>query len=83
MGLFTLRLGKESQRIAIIRELAAPARNPSTGFIQAGEPQTYSFVFAGTFVRSVLVHPPGDSYRTKYVVNDLLDSDMYLRLKSI
>jgi hypothetical protein len=83
MGMFTLRLEKESQQIAVVRELVAPARNPATGFIQAGEPQTYSFVFTGTFVRSVLVHPPGDSYRTKYVVGDLLDSDMYLRLKSM
>jgi hypothetical protein len=84
MGLFRIKIGNDTHDIGLISELKRPARHHTSGFIHASPPEDFRFVFVATFVRAILVHPPGSgNLRTKFVINDLLDSDMYLRLQSI
>jgi hypothetical protein len=84
MGLFRIKVGDNTHDIGLISELKRPARHHTSNFIHASPPEDFRFVFTATFVRSILVHPPGSSnLRTKFVVNDLLDSDMYLRLQCV
>jgi hypothetical protein len=59
--------------------LSTPKRNRSTGYIHAGESSDYRFVSTKCFIRSVFVHPPTGNC-SQYIVNDLIDQDMYLRL---
>ena len=84
MSLFRIKVEADTHDIGLIRELKRPARHHTSNFIHASPPEEFRFVFAATFVRSILVHPPGGgNLRTKFVINDLLDSDMYLRLQSV
>ena len=70
------------KQLALIRTLKALGRNSSTGFIHASESSDYRFVMAQCFVRSIFVHPPTLPGYTRYVLNDVLNADMYLRLQN-
>lgn len=78
--LFVLNIEGRLLHIALIRILKAVSRNSTTGYIHASESTEYKFVFAECFIRSIFVHPPPSTSYPRYVLNDLVDPDMYLRL---
>jgi hypothetical protein len=74
-----LKTTKESGSARNGSVLSTPKRNRSTGYIHASESFDYRFVSTKCFIRSVFVHPPTGN-RSQYIINDLIDQDMYLRL---
>lgn len=77
--MITVVHGGSKHQVALIRLLKSPKRSVVTGYIHVGESSDYRFVSTKCFVRSVFIHPPyGNSSR--FIINDLIDQDMYLRL---
>ena len=68
-------------QLALLRILKSLSRNASTRFIHASESTDYRFVTTQCFVRSAFVHLPAPPSYTRYIVNDLIDPDVYLRLQ--
>jgi hypothetical protein len=85
-NLFSIVVENVTYTIALILELKKRSRCKATGFIQTSanllKASSYRFVMVDTLVRPAFVHPPATNGRdiTKYVINDLIDYDMYLRL---
>jgi hypothetical protein len=69
-------------QLALIRILKSLSRNTSTRFIHALDSSDYRFVRTECFVRSAFVHPPTLPNYPRYIVNDLIDPDAYLRLQN-
>ena len=69
-------------QLALIRILKSLSRNTSTRYIHASESSDYRFVRTECFVRFAFVHPPTLPSYPRYVVNDTINPDMYLRLQN-
>jgi hypothetical protein len=80
--LFSLTVDKMVYSIALVRTLGPFTRNATSSFIHAADRSGYRFIPVGSFIRSLYVHPPLPKQKF-YIINDLIDQDMYLRLKSI
>jgi hypothetical protein len=53
-----------------------------TGFYHGKLTDDFKFVPPGSFIRSVFVQYDAKDEETRYTVNDLIDADMYFRLRS-
>jgi hypothetical protein len=65
----------------VARTYKEKGRNTVTGYIELDGPSDgrFDFYFLDSVIRSVHILPPTDS-NSRYVVRDLYDGDMYLRL---
>ena len=80
--MFTLKVDATTTlQIALVRFLKSLERNDITGYIHASESSDYRFVTTKCFVRSVFAHSPSSDY-PRYVINDLIDQDSYIRLEN-
>jgi len=79
--MFSIGLADQVFRIIIARTYKKRRRNRITGYIELGEPSngSFDFYFVDSVIRSVHILPPTDG-NDSYVVQDLYDGDMYLRL---
>jgi hypothetical protein len=79
--MFSTRLSGQTFRIIIGRTYKKRGRNKVTGYIELdGAPEgSFDFYFLESVIRAVHILPPTNGNR-RYVVQDLLDGDMYLRL---
>lgn len=80
--MFSIRLAGATFRIIVGRTYKRKGRNKVTGYIELdGAPERcFDFYFLESVIRTVHILPPTNSNR-RYVVQDLYDGDMYLRLK--
>ena len=79
--MFTIRLAGRTFRIIVARTFKKQGRNKTTGYIELDRPPDGSFdlCFLDSVIRSIHILPPTDA-NNRYVIQDLYDSDMYLRL---
>ena len=79
--MFSLRLVGRVFRILVARTYKKRSRNKITGYIELSGPpdKCFNFYFLESVVRSVHILPPTSS-SSSYIVQDLYDGDMYLRL---
>jgi hypothetical protein len=79
--MFSIRLGERNFRILVARTYRKKGRNDTTGYIElVGPPDGhFNFYFLDSVIRSVHILPPADG-KGRYIVQDLYDGDMYLRL---
>jgi hypothetical protein len=80
-AMFSTRVADQTFRIIIGRTYKKKGRNKVTGYIELDRaPEaTFDFYFLESVIRTVHVLPPTKSNH-RYVVQDLYDGDMYLRL---
>ena len=79
--MFSVCVAKRTFRIIVARTYKKRGRNKITGYIELDGPPDGSFdlYFLGSVIRSVHILPPTSS-NNRYVVQDLYDGDIYLRL---
>ena len=79
--MFSIRLAGRTFRILVARTYKKKRRNKVTGYIELDAPPdgTFDFYFVESMIRSVHILPPTSS-NSSYIVQDLHDGDMYLRL---
>lgn len=79
--MFTISLAEQMFRIIVARTYKKRGRNGITGYIELEGPPdgSFDFYFLDSVIRSVHILPPTNN-NTRYVVQDLYDGDMYLRL---
>jgi hypothetical protein len=74
-----LKTTKQPENIGAGSGLTTPKRNRITGYIHAGKSSDYRFVSTKCFIHSAFVHPL-TGHCSQYIINDLIDQDMYFRL---
>jgi len=79
--MFSIRLVDKVFRIIIAKTYKRKGRNKVTGYIELDAPpnKSFDFYFLDSVICSVHILPPTSS-NGRYVVQDLYDGDMYLRL---
>ena len=79
--MFSILLADRTLRIIIGRTYKKKGRNKVTGYIELDKAPEgrYDFYFLESVIRTVHILPPTDS-NCRYIVQDLYDGDMYLRL---
>lgn len=79
--MFSICLEEQVFQIIIARTYKKRGRNEITGYIELDGPPdgSFDFYFLDSIIRSVHILPPTKS-NDWYVVQDLYDGDMYLRL---
>lgn len=83
MGLYVAKIDGVTYSLALIRMLGPLSRHFTTGYIHAAQTDDYRFEFIDSFVRSIFVHVPQPPHSPTYIINDLIDADMYYRLNSV
>jgi hypothetical protein len=80
-AMFSIHLAGQTFRIIIGWTYKKRGRNKVTGYIELdGAPEGhFDFYFLESVIRTIHILPPTNSSR-RYVVQDLYDGDMYLRL---
>ena len=80
-AMFSIRLVGQTFRILVARTYKKKCRNKVTGYIEldAAPDETFDFYFLESMIRSIHILPPTSS-SSSYIVQDLHDGDMYLRL---
>jgi len=81
--MFNLPLGVRNLQIAVIREFKTfKLRNKITGHIELSVPDSdpFQFVWLDSVIRIAHIIPPTVD-NPRYAVQDLIDGDMYLRLR--
>ena len=80
-AMFSVSLADQIFRILVARTYKKKGRNKVTGYIELDGPSDghIEFYFLESVIRAVHVLPP-TSTNSRYVVQDLCDGDMYLRL---
>lgn len=82
-ALFVVPLGPQRLQIAIIKEFdTLKPRNKLTGHIELHVPDSdpFQFIWLDSVIRVVHIVPP-TADNPRYAVQDLIDGDMYLRLR--
>jgi hypothetical protein len=84
LGLFSLSLHGQTCNLAILRPFTQKHRNKVTGYIELEEisGERYEFCFVESIIRAVHILPP-TSKNSRFVVQDLVDGDAYLRFISM
>jgi len=79
--MFSIRIAERTFRLAIAQTYKKRGRNKITGYIELDGPSEgrFDFYFLESIIRSTHILPP-TSTNSRYVVQDLYDGDMYLRL---
>lgn len=80
--MFSIYLAHQTSRIIIGWTYKKKGRNKITGYIELdGAPEgVFDFYFLDSVIRTIHILPPTSSNR-RYVVQDLYDGDVYLRLE--
>jgi hypothetical protein len=80
-SLFSVSIDGITFRVAIVKPFTRKPRNKITGYIELEEPKegTFEFCFIESIIRTVHILPP-TPHNHWYVVQDLTDGDIYLRL---
>ena len=82
-ALLVIPLGSQLLQIAIIKEFkTSRVRNKISGYIELSVPDSdpFQFIWLDSVIRIVhIILPTADNSR--YTVQDLIDGDMYLRLR--
>ena len=80
-AMFSICVAEQTFQILVARTYKKRGRNGTTGYIELDGPPngSFDFYFLDSVIRSVHILPPTDS-NSRYVVQDLYDGDMYLRL---
>jgi len=80
-ALFSVSVGGEAVGVAIIKAFTRKPRNKLTGYIELEEPKEghFEFCFVDSIIRTVHILPP-TPHNHRFVVQDLTDGDIYLRL---
>lgn len=83
LEIFDLQLNGQRYQIAHIRRFQTRLRRSKlTDYIELEDQGVHTFIFLDTIVRSCLVISP-NAHAARHIVVDLLDSDMYLRLRQV
>ena len=84
LGLLSVSLCGQTHGLAILRPFIRKHRNKVTGYIELEEVsgRGYDFCFVESIIRAVHIIPP-TSKNSRFVVQDLVDGDAYLRLISM
>ena len=79
--MFSVCLGEQTFRILVARTYRRKGRNSTTKYIELVGPPNgcFDFYFLDSVICSVHILPPADG-KGRYIVQDLYDGDMYLRL---
>ena len=80
--MFSIHLADHTFRIIIGRTYKKKGRNKVTGYIEleGASEGNFNFYFLESVIRAVHILPPTSSNQHRYIVQDLYDGDMYLRL---
>ena len=78
-GLFSVCVDGTTFGVAIVKPFARRPRNKTTGYIELDEGQNPEFCFVESIIRTVHIIPP-TPHNHRFVVQDLTDGDIYLRL---
>jgi hypothetical protein len=80
-GLFSICADNTTFGIAITKPFTRRPRNKITGYIELEEAKKghFEFCFIESIIRTVHILPP-TPHNHQFVVQDLTDGDMYLRL---
>ena len=81
--MFSIPLGSQQLQIAIIKEFKTiKPRNRITGYIElsALDSDPFQFIWLDSVIRIAHIVPP-TADNPRYNVQDLIDGDMYLRLR--
>jgi hypothetical protein len=81
--LFTILDDDDEYPSAFIRLHHPMTRRKATRLITCKEGDEYRFIPLSSIIRSVHVHPPDVNYEDRYIINDTIDADTYLRLDTI
>jgi len=84
LGLFSVSLCGQTHDLAILQPFTQKQRNKVTGYIELEEVSggRYEFCFVESIIRAVHIIPPTPQ-NSRFVVQDLVDSDAYLRFISM
>jgi hypothetical protein len=86
LSLFTITLAGKTYHIALILDLKLKTRSPHSRSIRAvadrAKASSYRFIMMDCFVRSIFVQPPPPGSNV-FTINDLIDSDVFLRLGDV
>ena len=84
LGLFSVPLQGQTYGLAILRPFIRKHRNKVTGYIELEEVSggEYEFCFVESIIRAVHILPPTPK-NSRFVVQDLVDGDAYLRFISM
>jgi len=80
---FALPLGPQHLHLAIIKEFKMfKLRNKTTGYIELSVPDSdpFQFIWMESIIRAAHIIPP-TADNPRHTVQDLIDGDMYLRLR--
>jgi hypothetical protein len=80
--LMNLTHARVTYPLALLRVLGTLKRNETSLFLHASSHCEYRWAPVGSFVRAVYVHAPIKE-KQSYIINDLIDTDMYLRLLNV
>lgn len=80
-GLFSICVDNTTFGVAIIKPFTRKPRNKITGYIELEEAKEghFEFCFIESIIRTVHILPP-TPHNYRFIVQDLTDGDMYLRL---
>ena len=79
-GLFSVCIDNTTFGVAIIKSFTRKPRNKITGYIELEVKEgVFDFCFVESIIRTVHILPP-TPHNHRFVVQDLTDGDMYLRL---
>jgi len=82
-GLFSVCIDNTIFGVAIIKPFTRKPRNKITGYIELEVQEGYfEFCFIESIIRTVHILPP-TPHNHRFVVQDLTDGDMYLRLTHV
>lgn len=79
-SLFSISVNNTTFGVAIIKPFTRKPRNKITGYIELEKKrEQFEFCFIESFIRTVHILPP-TPHNHHFVVQDLTDGDIYLRL---
>ena len=80
-GLFSICVNNTTFGVAIVKPFTRKPRNKITGYIELEEAKDghFEFCFIESIIRTVHILPP-TPHNHRFIVQDLTDGDMYLRL---
>jgi len=82
-GLFSVHVDNTTFALAIVKAFTRKPRNKITGYIELEEVEgKLEFCFIESIIRTVHILPP-TPHNHRFVVQDLTDGDIYLRLSHL
>lgn len=82
MAIFVIKIGSIDFPLALVQVIRIRPRSANTGFYEGRFTSDLKFVPPGSFIRSVYVQYNPSDEEPRLFINDLIDSDVYLRLRN-